>query len=184
MRYVTSISLAGLMPLLVLAAGCASGSGEYVGSQLAASGSETHNRVDAALPSNLAFPDATVDDLWRVLPAAFVALEIPAGVVDARNLVYGNQRVTEQKVADEYLRNLFRCASGSSLSGTRYRFEFGITAQPITSPGGGTELRIQTAALGRAIRGSSSGTTQCVSNGKLEEKIRGQVLLELAKIGE
>lgn len=178
--------VSGVELLLVLiagcAAGCAAGSGEHVGSQLSASTSDRDVRVDAALPGVLAFPDASVDDLWRVLPASFQALGIPAGILDARNRVYGNERVTESRVADKPLRDLFRCGSESSLARTQYRIQFGITAQPFPSGSGGAELRLQTAAMGRAVSASASGTTQCVSNGTLEMRFQEQIEVELRRI--
>jgi hypothetical protein len=173
---------AGVGLLLLLASGCASGSPEYVGTPLQGSVSERDVRVDAALPGVLVFPDASVDDLWRVLPATFQALGIPAGILDAQNRVYGNERVTESRVADKPLRDLFRCGSGSGLTRTQYRIQFAITAQPHPSGGGGAELRLQTAATGRAVTASASGTTQCVSNGTLEMRFQEQVEAELRRI--
>lgn len=183
-RVPSHVSCFGLLLVLVagFAAGCAAGSGEHVGSQLPASASERDVRVDAALPGVLAFPDAGVDEVWRVLPATFQALGIPAGVLDLQNRVYGNERVTESRVADKPLRDLFRCGSESSLARTQYRIQFGITAQPFPTRGGGAELRLQTAAMGRAVSASATGTTQCVSNGTLEMRIQEQIEAELQRI--
>jgi hypothetical protein len=182
MRTPVLIRLMGVGFVIALVAGCAAGSGEHVGSQLPASMSDRDVRVEAALPGMLAFPDATVEELWRVLPATFQALGIPAGILDAPNKVYGNQRVTESRVADESLRDLFRCGADAGLTRTQYRIQFAITAQPIPVRGGGAELRLQTAATGRAVSASRSGTTQCVSNGTLEMKFQEQIEIELRRI--
>ncbi len=172
-----------LLPLLVFVAGCAPGPGGQMGSGLPTSVGGPEVRVEGTLPSVLAFPQSSVDDLWRVLPATFLALDIPAGIIDARNLVYGNEKVTETTVAGRSTRDLFRCSAGAGLALGQYRIQFGITAQPRKIPSGGAELFLQTAAFGRIMSGSQSGTTQCVSNGVLDLKIREQMDIELARIG-
>jgi hypothetical protein len=153
---------------LALATGCATGAGGAGGSPVHASISPDDARVDVARPGMLTFPNATVDDLWRVIPAAFQALGIPAGILDPANRVYGNDRVTEQRVADRPLRELFRCGSGGGLTRTTYRIQFGITAQPFPRRDGGAEVILETRATGRAMSANASGTTQCTSNGRLE----------------
>jgi len=140
-------------------------------------------RVDEALPSVLDFPRTTVEDLWRVLPATFQALGIPAGILDAGSMVYGNDRVTQTTVAGKATRDLFRCGSQSGLAVGSYRVEFGITAQPRKTPDGGAELFVQTLAAGRLVSGSRAGVTHCVSDGTLEAKIKEQVAVELARRG-
>jgi len=128
-------------------------------------------------------PGGLFPDLWKVLPATFEALDIPAGILDARNLVFGNDRITKTRVAGESTRGLFRCGASSGLAVSQYRVEFGITVQPRAVPDGGVELFMQTAAFGRLVSASRSGTTHCVSNGTLEQKIREQVAVELGRIG-
>jgi hypothetical protein len=167
--------------MFCMATGCA-GSGQ-LGTGLAPSISGPEVRVDETLPSVLAFSDASVADLWRVLPATFEALGIPGGILDANALIYGNERVRETRVAGEATRDLFRCSAGSGLSLGQYRVEFAITAQPRRVPSGGAELFVQTEAFGRLVTASRSGTTHCVSNGKLEMKIRDQVEIELRRNG-
>jgi len=171
----------GLLSLLAVSAACAPvSSGELSpGLQGTVSGSEV--RVDETLPSVLAFPQATVDDLWKALPAAFQALEIPAGIVDASARVYGNGRVTETTAAGESTRDLFRCGAGSGLGVSQYRVQFGITAQPRPVLNGGAELFVQIEAFGRLVSGSRTGTTHCVSNGSLELKIKEQMDIQLGR---
>jgi hypothetical protein len=178
-----SAHLLKLLPLLVLASGCAAGSTGQMGPGLPATVSGSEVRVEGTLPSVIAFPQASVDDVWKVLPAAFQALGIPAGIMDAGAMVYGNQNVTETKVAGQSTRDLFRCSASSGLSVGQYRIRFGISAQPRKMATGGTELFLQTTAVGRLVSGSRSGTTQCVSNGTLDLKIREQIEIELARIG-
>jgi hypothetical protein len=139
-------------------------------------------RVDETLPSVLAFRGATVQEVWRVLPAVFAELGIPAGVIDADDLIFGQGKVTETRVAGTSTRNLFRCSASSGLSLGQYRIEFSISAQP--RPGeGGAELFVQTEAFGRMVSASRSGTTHCVSNGKLEMKIDEMVRIQLRRGG-
>ncbi len=172
----------GLLLTLLVQVGCAPATGGPMGTGLPATASGPEVRVDEALPSVLAFPEATVEELWKVLPAAFRALGITAGVTDADALVYGNGRVPETTVAGRSTRDLFRCSAGAGLSLGQYRIQFGITAQPRRVRTGGSELFVQTAAFGRFVSASQSGTVYCVSNGALEGKIKEQAEAELARI--
>ncbi len=169
--------------LPILAAGCASMTSGDVGGGMPATVGGPEARVEETLPSVLSFPEASVDDLWRVLPGAFQALGIPAGIIDARARVYGNGTVTETSVAGKATRDLFRCAAGSGLSLGQYRVQFGISAQPRAAIDGGAELFVQTVAFGRMVSASRSGTTHCVSNGTLELKLKEQMDAELGRIG-
>ncbi|MGD8276402.1 MAG: hypothetical protein PVH00_00185 [Gemmatimonadota bacterium] len=172
-----------LLSLLVLAAGCAAGpSGRLVTGQPASmEGAEV--RVTDTEPSVLEFPGATVEAVWKILPAVFSILEIPASVIDADARLYGNGRVTETRVAGRATRDLFRCGDDASLSPSQYRVQFGISAQPRPGPRGGVELFVQTTAFGRFVSASRSGTTHCVSNGTLETSIKEQVDIALAVRG-
>jgi len=158
--------------LLPLGTGCSTGMSPSTLSGVPAGVSGSEVRVDPASAGILEFPSASSDDLWRVLPGAFQTLGIPADILDAANRVYGNQRVTAQRVADKPLRDLFRCGSGGGLASVQYRIQFGIMAQPFPRRSGGSELRLETAATGRAVSASASGTTQCVSTGLLEMRFR------------
>jgi len=169
-----------LLPLLVLAAGCAAGPSGRLGTGLPASMEGSEVRVDETAPSVLEFPGATVEAVWKVLPAVFSILEIPASVLDADARLYGNGRVTETRVAGRPTRDLFRCGDDTSLSPSQYRVQFGISAQPRPWPRGGVELYVQTTAFGRFVSASRSGTTHCVSNGTLEKRIKEQVDIALA----
>ena len=140
-------------------------------------------RVDETAPAVLEFPGATVDGVWKVLPAAFSALEIPASILDARAKTYGNARVTETEVAGRSTRNLFRCGDDASLSPSQYRIEFGISAQPRPAPTGGVQLFVQTTAFGRFVSASRTGTTHCVSNGSIEKRLQEQIEIELSRGG-
>jgi hypothetical protein len=174
------VQLRRLLFLSVLTAGCAGG---QLGTGLQGTTGGPEVRVDETIPSVILFSEASVETLWKVLPAAFQALEIPAGAIDPAALLYGNGRITETRVAGESTRDLFRCGSGSGLVLDQYRVQFGISAQPRRVPGGGAELFVQIEAFGRFVSASRSGTTHCVSNGKLELKIEEQMKAELARIG-
>jgi hypothetical protein len=171
-----------LIPVVVIASGCAAGPAGQLGTGLPGSVSGPEVRIEDAPPSVLAFPGASADDLWKVLPVTFQALDIPAGIMDPGARVYGSEKVTEATVAARSTRDLFRCGADAGLSPSQYRVQFGITAQPRRTPSGGAELIVQTAAFGRLVSASRSGTTHCVSNGSLELKIKEQVDIELARI--
>ena len=167
--------------LLVAVAGCAAGSGEYVGSQAPAAISGQDVRVEGERAGIMTFPYSSVDELWRALPAAFQTLGIPAGILDGPGRVFGNYRVTETRVDGRPLRELFRCGSGSGLTRTQYRIQFAVTAQALASRDGGSELRLQWSATGRGVSASASGApVQCVSNGQLDMRFQ-EVLEEILR---
>jgi len=72
--------------------------------------------ADEYAAAGIPFERASVDAVWKVLPAAFQALGIPGRVMDAGALVYGNDKVTETTVAGRATRDLFRCGATSGLS--------------------------------------------------------------------
>ena len=180
-----TLSLAAVSVLL-LAAGCAApqtvDGDDSVAPPGAVSGETV--RVDVAEPTLLEFRNASAEDVWKVLPTAFAVLRIPSGILDERSRVYGNQKVIVSTVLRTPIRELFRCGAESGLGLSDYRIEFGITAQPRALVKGGTELHIQTTALGRLTSPSRTGSTNCVSNGKLEQLLHRQIEVELEKIGK
>jgi hypothetical protein len=139
-------------------------------------------RLDDAAPSSLVFKNATAAEVWKVLPAAFNALKLEAGILDAANRIYGNQKVVESTIARQPVYDLFRCAAGSGLSANDYRVEFGIAAQPRKLVDGGTELLVQISAFGRITSPSRTGNTHCVSNGSLERALDYQIQAELQRL--
>lgn len=141
-------------------------------------------RVGAPPPSIIEFPYHTTEAIWKALPAAFAGLKIPAQVMDARGLVYGNARVTVSSVDGSPLSALFRCANaGSGPSGaTALRIQFGITAAPRPAGPEKSELVVHTTAFARNVDSSRSGNVNCVSNGQIETRLKQQLLAELAGI--
>lgn len=141
-------------------------------------------RLEEARPSILEFPDATPEELWRVLPAAFDAAGIPANVMDRTARIYGNPQIRASSIGERPTRNLFRCTNEGVgvASFTQFRIEFGIAAQPRAVRDGGAELIVRTQAQGRFVDASRSGTVHCVSNGMMERTLRGHIIVELARI--
>lgn len=175
MEGMSPVLMRKLLVLTAFVTGCAPTVGGQISTGLQATAAGNEIRVDETLPSVLLFPYATVEDLWKVLPATFQELGIPAGIIDDGALIYGHGRVTETTVAGRPTRDLFRCGAQSGLSLEQYRVQFGISAQPRKVEGGGAELHVQTEAYGRLVSASRSGTTHCVSNGELEMAIKEQV---------
>jgi hypothetical protein len=177
--------IAPALSVVLLAVACApattGGSTEAVTSVATSGGSTV--RVDQADPSAMTFREATVDDVWKVLPAAFAALRIEGAVMDPAAKVYGNPKVIMSTIARQNVRDMFRCGA-EGLSMADYRLEFGIAAQPRKIVSGGTELSVQTTALGRSTSASRSGNTHCVSNGRLELALEKQIRVELDRIGK
>lgn len=141
-------------------------------------------RVETPPPAIVEFPYHSSDLVWGVLPGVFAELKIPAQVMDAQGRVYGNARVVQTTVGGEPLRSYFRCSTdGSAASGaTAMRMQFGITASPRPAGPTRTELIIHTMAHGTSMEASRGGTIACMSNGRLETKIKHLVEEALRKI--
>lgn len=158
--------------LVVLLAGCGPvAPGMSSSTPSGVSGSEVH--LDRAEPSTLTFRSATANDLWRVMPAVFQDLGIPAAVIDARSRIFGNPDVRLSSIGGQRVLTMFRCTNeGAGMaSTTQYRVEFGIAVQPRTA-GSGAELIVDVQAMGRLTDPSRSGTIHCVSNGALEGMLK------------
>ncbi|HSJ10764.1 MAG TPA: hypothetical protein VK928_12650 [Longimicrobiales bacterium] len=140
-------------------------------------------RVDLPAPAIIEFPYHSADLVWRVIPAVFAELRLPAQVMDARNMVYGSQRVTVGSIGGEPTRSHFRCSTdGSAASGaTALRIQFGITAQPKAIGPTKTELIVQIIGHGSPIEASRTGNINCISNGRLEGRLKQAIEAELRK---
>jgi len=167
----------GCVAILAIAAGCASPgarSPEIV-SGITTSRTDVEVRVQAAPPSRLEYRRVSPDSMWKLLPKAFSDLGIKAGVMQPR--VYGNNAIVMSNINGEAVRGMFRCGNeGTGPSSTvQYRIEFDIAASPVARTGGGSELIIQTRALGTSVDATRSGKIDCVSNGALEKKLKAQI---------
>lgn len=169
MRKIRHVGL--VLTLGALVQGCAAGGGGHLGTGLAARASDDQARVDAPTQSVLEFPNQTVVQLWRALPAVFTDLGIQGGIIDPQGLVFGAYQVGASRVAGKPLEDLFRCGSEGSLTRRRYRIRFDITAQPRALARGGAELTVNIIGVGTVASPDASGTTQCVSNGTIETEL-------------
>lgn len=134
-------------------------------------------RTEAAPPALIAMPlGVDVDAVWRVLPGVFASIEIPVGVIDARNRIIGQNRITVSSIDGRAIRTYFRCAYGGAgpSAAASYRIMFDLAAQPRRS-GTRTELMVQTAATASSTDPSRSGNVGCTSTGELEKLLESRL---------
>jgi hypothetical protein len=122
------------------------------------------------------------DRVWAILPQIFQELGLGGEVKDPQRRIYGNDRVSAQRVAGQNPQNFFRCANEASGMGStmRYRIQFSIRSAVTGSQDGS---KLHTAIIGQAspVDGSSAAKLDCVSNGKLEREMRRAVIAKLGK---
>jgi hypothetical protein len=123
------------------------------------------------------------DRVWAILPTVFQELGLGGAVMSERPRVYGNDKVSSNRIAGQNPQTFFRCANAASGMGStmRYRFVFSIRTAVTAAQDGTT--RLNTAMNGQAspVDGSSAAKLDCVSNGKLERELRRSVIAKLGK---
>jgi hypothetical protein len=144
------------------------------------SGTVVQMETDAELAAPLRHAPERV---WTILPAVFQELGLGGGVLSESRRIYGNAKVSANRVAGQNLQTFVRCANEASGMGStmRYRVQMGIRTAVVDGPGGSSTLNTSLTAQASPIDGSSASKLDCVSNGKLEREIRRAVIAKLGK---
>lgn len=123
--------------------------------------------------------NAPADSVWAVLPRVYDQLELSADLIDTRGRRYGSQ-ATGLRVAGIPISNVARC--GAQADGLQTATRMRVTLRIITTV---TRIDDRQSLLttlvtgqGSRIDGTSTGGSECVSTGELEERIAGRVRLE------
>ncbi|HEY0305652.1 MAG TPA: hypothetical protein VGC44_11770 [Longimicrobiales bacterium] len=121
--------------------------------------------------------------VWAILPTVFQEFNLGAGVLDESRRIYGNDKVSANRIAGQSAQTLVRCANEASGMGStmRYRVQIAIRTAVTDGPEGSSKLNTSIAAQATPIDGSSASKLDCVSNGKLEREIRRAVIAKLGK---
>jgi hypothetical protein len=121
--------------------------------------------------------DATVSQVWAVLPAIFAQLEIETTTVDPAGAVMGNRSYRPRRVEGRRLSDFLDC--GRTLGreyADSYAVTLGVLVQLVTAPDGRTLIRTILDAYARDPS-TSSGPVHCITWGSLERRI-GDLVVE------
>jgi hypothetical protein len=123
------------------------------------------------------------DRVWALLPTVFQELGLGGSVLDQRRRIYGNDKVSTNRIAGQSAQTFVRCANEASGMGStmRYRVQMAIRTAVTDGPEGSSKLNTSITAQASPIDGSSAAKLDCVSNGKLEREIRSAVIAKLGK---
>jgi hypothetical protein len=116
--------------------------------------------------------DATVEQVWGVLPGVYEELGIPLGGIDARDKRLGNTQFQPRRIGGSRLSRFLDCGSGVAISS--YADTYGVTMSLITrvkeSDDGRAVVQTQLHAVAepKAVMGDP---VFCTSNGTLESRI-------------
>ncbi len=144
------------------------------------SGSIVQIEEDAELEAPV---DHAPDRVWALIPTIFQQLGLGGGVLDETRRIYGNNRVSANRIAGQSPQAFVRCANEASGMGStmRYRIQMAIRTAVTDGPDGGSKLNTSVTAQASPVDGSSASKLDCVSNGKLEREIRRAVIAKLGK---
>jgi hypothetical protein len=115
---------------------------------------------------------ASVEQIWAALPAAFEGLGIESGVVDAAGHVYGNPAArATRRIAGHDASFYLDC--GLDPLGTRRADKdvLQVTALAYPVPAGQTTSTLVVQVRGLASQPSTGTRSDCISTGRLEQRI-------------
>lgn len=108
--------------------------------------------------------------------------EIEPDVLDSRQRRYGANRITRSRIAGESSADLLRCANmgaGPSAVG-RLRIRLSVLSQVDPGEDGGSVLTTRVEGTATPVDGTSTSMVNCISTGKLEERIANAVRMVVA----
>jgi hypothetical protein len=117
------------------------------------------------------------DAVYRAVLDAYRELDIPTGNTDGKVGIVGSEKFERRiRLAGTQLSNLFSCGEGpAGPHADFYRLTIAIVAWVRPREGGGATLGLAAAASGQDISGTSKIPRECISTGRIEEKIRQRV---------
>lgn len=121
--------------------------------------------------------------VWALIPTIFQELGLGGSVLNESRRLYGNDKVSANRIAGQNAQTYVRCANEASGMGStmRYRVQMAIRTAVTDGPEGSSKLNTSITAQASPIDGSSASKLDCVSNGKLEREIRRAVNAKLGK---
>lgn len=168
--------------LLVLVTGCATtapvqGPGAPPSTGLPASivGTETVEiRLAADADDIHAVIKAPSEKVWTLLPDVYKTLGIVgAEVLDSNTQTFGTHNFTGRNLADIRTAEVVRCGNDvAGPSGGMYRTKLSIATTVQPKIDGTTAISTLIEGYATPAEGTSTDAVRCVSNGKLEKRIR------------
>ncbi|HEX8390857.1 MAG TPA: hypothetical protein VF665_00765 [Longimicrobium sp.] len=121
--------------------------------------------------------------VWSVLPSVLLDLGIEPQVDTTRTGVMGNNRIITPLVAGERTRNFVTCGNdvGPGLA-NMFRTRLNLVVQ-VAPEGESTHTFIRLVGTGRTVIGSGSDAIQCITTGRLEQRIIDGITAELTAYG-
>lgn len=129
---------------------------------------------DLSISTEIAAP---VERVWRVLPEVYSTLGIAAEVLSTRDRVFGARRFTGSRIgrrrADEYVRCGFQGAG--PLATAAFHTRLSILSQVARTSDTSATIATQVSGSAQSVEGTSTASSRCVSNGRLEKEIAALV---------
>lgn len=140
-----------------------------------------------SVPANSKTPvPAAPSRTFEAVKAVYEQLGIPQGTNDPATGRFGNTDFWKQRrLANEALSSFINC--GESFTGpvaNNYRIYISLLSMVRPDGKGGSELETAFSAQAQNIEGSSGDRISCGSTGRLEERIRRDVLLKVGAPGQ
>jgi hypothetical protein len=173
-----------VLPALALAA-CASSSAAPAASSTTATirgggaigGSLTMAQTNAPNVSSVSFP---MDQVWKVLPAAFDSLAVPLGIIDPVKHIIGNEGFKiRQRLGKVALSRYVECGTTQiGPNADSYEVFMTVLTQLVPGPSGTTSVATTFEALARPIT-FAQDYSRCTSKGLLETRLMDAVKAQL-----
>lgn len=118
--------------------------------------------------------------VWSVLPSVLLDLGIDPQVDTTRVGVMGNTRIVAPVVGGERTRQYVTCGTdvGPGLA-SMYRIRLNLVIQ-VRPEGTGTRTFTRLVGTGRSVHGGGADAVQCITTGRLEQRIADDINAQLA----
>ena len=117
---------------------------------------------------------APSEKVWALLPDVYKKLGIVgADVLDSNAEIFGTRNFTSRNLADKRTAEIVRCGNDvAGPSGGMYRTKLSIVTTVQPKIDGTTAIFTEIEGYATPAEGTSTDPVRCVSNGKLEKRIR------------
>ncbi len=116
---------------------------------------------------------ADQEKVWALLPDIYEKLGIGGQVLDGEARRFGTQKFTSRTIGGMRINELVRCGNDAAgPSGGMYRTNLSIVTSVEGRIDGNTSIFTQIEGYATPAEGTSTEPVRCVSNGRLEKKIR------------
>jgi hypothetical protein len=169
------------LALLLLLAGCASGSGagsaperERVTTRISGTdGSAVRlHHIHERGRASLSIP-AAIETVWPALLQSYAELEIPLTMIDPAARAAGTQSQSLKQIGGRSVADFFNCGGG--FGNNANRFDVLVTANTQLVAEGQTSTRVQIDVDARARASTQSIQVRCRSTGVLERELAEQI---------